>query len=477
MTALWTSREAAAATGGRATRAFRATGVSIDSRTVAKGDLFVALAGPNFDGHEFAADALKRGAAAAMVARVPDGVRPDAPLLVVDGTMAGLEALGSASRARMRGRIVAVTGSAGKTGVKEAIRHCLARRGETAASEGSLNNQWGVPLSLARMQAGAVFGVFEAGMNHAGEIARLTRLIRPHVAVITNIEPAHVAYFDSLDAIADAKAEIFEGVEAGGAAVLNRDSPQYARLAARAAREPSIERIISFGRDASADVRLVDATAAPEASEVTASLFGREITYRVGLPGPHWQLNSLTVLAAIAALDEDAEAAAAALADLAALPGRGARRRIRVAGGTATLIDDSYNAKPASMCAAIATLAAARPGKGGRRIAVLGDMRELGAESGALHVGLARPLTEHRIDLVFAAGEEMAKLFAALPCALRGAHAETADALAPLVADALRPGDVVMVKGSHASGMHTVVAYLDDGADGGRTPRRRAANG
>ncbi len=476
MTALWTSRDAAAATGGKATRAFAATGVSIDSRTVAAGDLFVALAGPNFDGHAFVADALKRNAAGAMVARVPDGVAGDAPLLLVGDTMDGLEALGRASRARTGARIVAVTGSAGKTGVKEAIRHCLSRRGETAASAGSLNNQWGVPLSLARMSAAASFGVFEAGMNHAGEIARLTRLIRPHVAVITNIEAAHIEFFDSLDAIADAKAEIFEGVEGGGAAVLNRDSPQYGRLAAHAARAPAVARIVTFGRDPQADVRLVEATAAPEHSDVTASVFGREISYRVGLAGPHWQINSLTVLAAIAALGEDVDAAAAALADLSAMPGRGARQPIRAAGGTAILIDESYNANPASMRAAIATLAAARPGKGGRRIAVLGDMRELGAESGALHVGLARPLAEHKIDLVFAAGTEMAKLFAALPRAQRGAHADTADVLVPAVASALRAGDVVMVKGSHASGMHAIVAHLVDG-DGNGAARRRAANG
>ncbi len=477
MTALWTSRDVAAATGGRATRAWQAQGVSIDSRTVAKGDLFVALAGPNFDGHDFVADALKRGAAAVMVARVPDGVAKDAPLLIVGDTMAGLEALGRAGRKRAGAKIVAVTGSAGKTGVKEAIRHCLARHGETAASAGSLNNQWGVPLSLARMARDAKFGVFEAGMNHAGEISRLTRMIRPHVAIITNIEAAHIEFLGSLDAIADAKAEIFEGVEGGGVAVLNRNSPQYGRLAAHAARAPAVARIVTFGRDSQADVRLVDATPGPDGSDVRASVFGREIAYRVGLAGPHWQANSLTVLATVVALGEDVDAAAGALADLAALPGRGARHALSVAGGTATLIDESYNANPASMRAAIATLAAARPGRGGRRIAVLGDMRELGGESRALHVGLARPLTDNAIDLVFCAGEEMARLFAALPRAQRGAHAATAAELAPVVAGALRPGDVAMVKGSHASGMHAIVAQLIEGANGNHTPRRRAANG
>jgi len=459
MSALWTASDAAAATGGRAEGAWQATGVSIDSRALARGDLFVALAGPNFDGHDFAADALAKGAAAAMVQRQPMGVAVGAPLLVVADTMAALEALGRAARERSRARIAAVTGSAGKTGVKEAIRLALSRQGDCAASEGSLNNHWGVPLSLARMTADSDYGVFEAGMNHPGEIARLTALIRPHVALITNVETAHTEFFDSLEQVADAKAEIFQGVEPGGAAVLNRDSPFYERLA-EAARRAGVARIVSFGRDPRADARLISAAEGAESSDVRAAILGRDLAYRVGMPGPHWTVNSLAALAAVACLGADAARGAEALAELAPLPGRGQRRKIAIAGGAVTVIDESYNANPASMRAAIATLARAATGRGGRRIAVLGDMRELGRESGALHAGLAGPLKDEGIDLVFTAGAEMAALAAALPRAMQGGHAATADEAARAVIAALRPGDVVMVKGSHASGMAKVVAAL-----------------
>jgi len=470
---LWTAQEAASATGGRVAADWRAAGVSIDSRRIAPGDLFVALIGPSFDGHDFVADALAKGAAAAMVARAPKGVAADAPLLIVADTMAGLEALGRAARARSRARIAAVTGSAGKTGVKEAIRQVLSRQGPCAASEGSLNNQWGVPLSLARMDAGAAYGVFEAGMNHPGEIALLTRLIRPHVAVITNIEAAHTEFFDSLEQVADAKAEIFEGVEPGGAAVLNRDSPYFSRLAAAAARAKGVTRIVTFGRDAAADARLIEATPGPDGSAVRASLFGREMEYRVGLAGPHWVTNSLAVLAAVAALGADDARAAAALAELTPLPGRGQRLECRVGGGKIAVIDESYNANPASMRAAIATLAASRTGKRGRRIAVLGDMRELGAQSAAQHVGLAQPLVAAGIDLVFTSGAAMAALHEALPRAMRGGHAAGAAEATRALAAALRPGDVVMVKGSHASGMGAVVEALCAGIGA----PKRAANG
>jgi UDP-N-acetylmuramoyl-tripeptide--D-alanyl-D-alanine ligase len=316
-----------------------------------------------------------------------------------------------------------------------------------------------VPLSLARMPTDSDFGVFEAGMNHPGEIARLAALIRPHVALITNVETAHTEFFDSLEQVADAKAEIFLGVEPGGAGVLNRDSPFHDRLA-DAARRMGIARIVSFGRDARADARLLSAVEGAESSEVRATILGRELSYRVGMPGPHWIVNSLAALAAVACLGADTARAADALADLAPLPGRGQRRKIAIAGGTITVIDESYNANPASMRAAIATLARAATGKGGRRIAVLGDMRELGRESSALHAGLAGLLEDEAIDLVFTAGAEMSALAAALPRAMRAGHAATADDAARAVIAALRPGDVVMVKGSHASGMAKVVAAL-----------------
>jgi UDP-N-acetylmuramoyl-tripeptide--D-alanyl-D-alanine ligase len=461
---LWSADVAAAATGGRTTGTWRALGISIDSRTIAKNDLFVALVGPNFDGHEFVSDALAKGAAAAMVSRRPAAVDDDRKLLMVVDTMKALQDLGRASRDRTGAKIAAVTGSAGKTGVKEAIRLCLSQQGTCAASEGSLNNHWGVPLSLARMARDADYGVFEAGMNHAGELAALTRMIRPHVAVITNVEAAHTAFFDSLERVADAKAEILEGVEPGGAAVLNRDSPFFGRLAAAAARNRNIARIVSFGRDAAAEVRLIEAEIGAESSAVRASMFGREISYRVGMPGPHWVMNSLATLAAVSVLGADVQRAALALASLAPLPGRGQRLECRTAGGTITVIDESYNANPASMRAAIATLAAARTTKNGRRIAVLGEMRELGDQSAALHAGLAGPLAESGIDLVFTSGGDMAALQNALPRALRGGHFADSTETARALSLAVRPGDVVMVKGSHASGMGAVVDALCSGA-------------
>ena len=456
---LWTSAAAAAATGGQSGSDGQAGGVSIDTRSVAPGDLFVALRGPSFDGHDFVAEGLKQGAAAALVSRRPDDVAADAPLLVVDDTMAALNALGQASRARGRARIVAVTGSVGKTGIKEALRHLLGRQGETAASASSLNNHWGVPLSLARMPAHAAYGVFEVGMNHPGEITPLTRLIRPHVAVITTVEAVHSEFFESVAEIADAKAEIFDGMDAGGTAVLNRDNPHFERLR-DAALARGIANIVGFGTGAACEIRLLDGELEPHASRVTADIAGTVVAYRIGVPGRHWTINSLAVLAAVRALGADVEAAAAAFADLPALDGRGRSHTIRLEDGPVTVIDESYNANPASMRALIDTLSHMAPAGDGRTIAVLGEMRELGSQSPAQHESLAEPLAAQGIDLVFTAGADMKHLFDALPPALRGAHADTGAVLAELVCDALRPGDVIAVKGSNASGMNVVVERL-----------------
>lgn len=457
---VWTAAEARAATGGIAEGAWTATGVSIDSRSVATGDLFVAIRGPVFDGHDFVAAAMANGAAAAMVDHRPEDVVADAPMLVVDDTMAGLEALARAARRRAQARIVAVTGSVGKTGVKEALRHVLSRQGETTASASSLNNHWGVPLSVARMPAGARFGVFEIGMNHPGEITPLSQLVRPHVAIVTTVEAAHTEFFSSVAQIAEAKAEIFEGLDASGVAVLNRDNPHYDLLATRA-REAGAKRIIAFGRHAEADARLIDDARADNGGRrVRAILDGRETDYVVGMPGAHWAMNSLAVLAAVAALGADTVKAASALADLKPLPGRGRIHRLKLADGECTLVDESYNANPASMRAAIATLAETPVGPGGRRIAVLGDMRELGADSAAMHAELAQVLTAQGIDLAFTAGAEMTHLRAALPADRIGGWADSGADLSQTVRAALRPGDVVMVKGSNASGMKAVVDAL-----------------
>jgi UDP-N-acetylmuramoyl-tripeptide--D-alanyl-D-alanine ligase len=459
MTPLWTADEAAAATAGRNTRPWAATGVSIDSRTVAKGDLFIALAGPKFDGHDFVADALAKGAAAALVARVPPDAAADAPLLVVADTMAALEALGRAARRRAAAQIVGVTGSVGKTGTKEALKRVFERQGASFASAGSLNNQWGVPLSLARMPRETVYGVFEMGMNHPGEIDALTRLVRPHVAVITTVEPAHLGFFPSVEAIADAKAEIFAGVEPGGAAILNRDNPHFPRLAA-AARHRGIGRILGFGAHPEATVKLIDSHLYATASAVTAAVMGEIVDYCIAIPGQHWVMNSLAVLAAVKAAGGDVGAAAAAFSSLTPLDGRGRRHKASVAGGEVTLIDESYNASPASMRAAFAVLGVTEPGKGGRRIAVLGDMLELGEEAARLHAELAAPLADARIDLVFTVGSNMRRLYDALPKRMRGGHAASSAEMAEIVARRLRPGDVVTIKGSFGSRMAEVVKRL-----------------
>ncbi len=456
---LWSSEEVVAATGGRATSAFRATGVSIDSRTMSPGDLFVAIVGPNSDGHDYVADALRKGAAGAVVQRRSAGLAADAPLVETVDTLEALRGLGAAARARGRARVVAVTGSVGKTGTKEALRLVLSSQGATTASEGSLNNHWGLPLSLARMPRDARFGVFEMGMNHPGEILPLSRLARPHVAVITTIAAVHSAHFDNERQIADAKAEIFAGMMADGFAVLNRDNEFYEHLAASAAAQAGC-RVLGFGRHPQADVRLLSAELGGDGSLVRAAVLGEHLAYRVAVAGEHWVLNSLAVLAVVHALGADVKSAARSLAQFQAPAGRGRRQSLPCSGGTFLLIDESYNASPVSVIAALAVLGRVEPGRDGRRIAVLGDMLELGSDSGMRHAALAEPLIAAGVDLVFTAGSRMDRLWEALPSSLRGGRAADAGALRASISAAVRPGDVVMVKGSHGSRMELVVAAL-----------------
>lgn len=466
MTALWTAEEAAAATEGTTVASWEASGVSIDSRTVAAGDLFIALGGPFHDGHDFVKAALAQGAAAAMVSRVPEGVSPDR-LLVVADTMAGLHALARRARERCAARVIAVTGSVGKTGTKEMLKLCLGRQARTHASEGNLNNHWGLPLSLARMPADTMYAVLEMGMNHAGELTPLSRLARPDVAVITTVDAVHMEFFDSTAAIADAKAEIFAGMGDRCVAVLNRDNPHFDRLA-RAALARGMTNIMGFGAHADSEFRLTDCAIDGNGTEVQAWIDDQPVHYRLGAAGRHWAINSLAVLAAVAAAGGKIRTAAEALADMAAPKGRGARHRVAVPGGTVDVIDESYNASPVSTAAAIATLAATPTGPGGRRVAALGDMLELGAQSGELHAGLAKPLLANDIDLVFTAGPHMLLLHDSLPSARRGGHADRAEDLAAMVAGAVRTGDVVMVKGSAGSRTGAIVrALLDLDRDGG----------
>jgi UDP-N-acetylmuramoyl-tripeptide--D-alanyl-D-alanine ligase len=457
VSALWTLRDIAAAVGATGARDGAVSGVSIDTRTLQPGDLFVALKDAR-DGHDFVADAVARGAAAALVSRDVPGVAHEKLIKVAD-TQAALEALGRARRAAVRARIAAVTGSVGKTSTKEALRHLLSLQGRTHASAASYNNLWGVPLSLARMPRDADFGVFEIGMNHAGEITPLTTQVRPHVAIVTMVAAVHLEHFPSVAAIADAKGEIFSGLEPGGVAVLNGDLEWSERLKAHAAKaKPS--RIVAYGRKADCDVRLISAELGEQSSEVRIELSGKPVRYRVGAAGEHWVINSLGVLAVIAALGADAERAAVDMASLSALAGRGAREKIETPRGAFELIDESYNANPMSMAAAIATLGRARPGRDGRRIAVLGDMLELGPTAGELHADLAAPLAEHRIDVVFASGPLMHHLWQAIAEGRRGAYAASSAEIAPAVAAAVRAGDVVMIKGSYGSKMRTVVEAL-----------------
>lgn len=455
---LWTAAEADAATQGYSTQPWRASGVSIDSRTITPGDLFIAIEGPKFDGHEFVSEALDRGAAVAMVSRIPQNLATEAPLLIVGDTFTGLNDLARTARRRCRAHVFAITGSVGKTGTKEILKLALGHQGLTTASAGSLNNQWGVPLSLCRMPADAAFGIFEIGMNHAGEITPLSKLVRPMTAIITTVAGTHKAHFASIDDIAAAKAEIFTGMDDGNA-ILNHDNRYFPFLAA-AARDAGIARIISFGADDDADVRLIDCTAADGVSRVSAEIDGHALDYRLGAAGRHWALNSLAVLAAVSAAGADVDAAAAAMATVTAPKGRGARHRVPLAGGSFTLFDDSYNASPVSMEAAFTLLAAVVPGEGGRRIAILGDMLDLGAETPQLHAALAAGLVAAGIDLVCTAGDHMIHLEDALPRRMRGGHDGSAERLFPLVRNLIGPGDVVLIKGSQGSRMSLIVDGL-----------------
>lgn len=462
MTTLWTLSDMARAMRADIAGAPEAdiTGISIDTRTIAKGEAFFALTDVR-DGHDFVEAALKAGAGVAVVARAKrDRFPADAKLLLVDDVLDGLRDLARAARARMRARVIAVTGSVGKTGTKEALRLALSADGETHASVASYNNHWGVPLSLARCPADVKYAIFEIGMNHAGEITPLTKLVRPHVAIVTTVEAVHLEYFGSIEKIADAKAEIFLGLEPDGAAVINRDNSQYERLAA-AATAAGVKNIVRFGEDASCEARLIRFALRADNSCVHADILGHEVHYKLGAPGRHLVNNSLAVLAAASLAGADLALAALALGKLRAPAGRGARMILHPPGGSALLIDESYNANPASMAAAIALLGQAETGARGRRIAILGDMLELGSDGARLHAALAADLETARIDLVFCSGPLMQSLFQALPSNRRGGYAGTAAELEPAVLGAIRPGDAVMVKGSFGSKMAPIVKALE----------------
>lgn len=463
---IWTAEDAAAATAGSARGGWAGVnGISIDTRSIAPGELFVALAGDNRDGHEFVARALTDGAGAAMVSRIPEGIGERAPLLLVDDTLVALRRLGAAARARSAAKVIAVTGSVGKTSTKEMLRTMLARQGRVHAADKSFNNHWGVPLTLARMPADTKFAVIEMGMNHPGEIAPLSRLARPHVALVTTVEPVHLAAFGSVEEIADAKAEIFVGMAPGGTAILNRDNRHFERLAAKARGA----RILDFGTGNS-DLLLEHAVVSGASTVIRARIEGQRITFKLGAPGVHFALNAVAALGAVAAVGGDLARAGMEMANWSPPEGRGQRWRVDLgpAGldGAITLIDDSYNANPASMRAALAVLAASPVTNGvgrvarGRRIAFLGDMLELGPTETALHAGLADLTEIAGIDTVYLAGPRMRALHAALPAEKRGEWFEDSEKLARRARRVIDAGDVCVVKGSLGMAMRRVVESI-----------------
>jgi len=456
VSALWTSDEIAAATGGTASQPFEATGVTFDSREVQPGDLFVAMPGTVYDGHRFVDGAFAAGAAGAIVSQPVSG-----PHVLVEDTFAALQALGRASRERSRATIFGVTGSVGKTSTKEALYAALERNrpGKVHRSVKSYNNHTGVPLSLARMPRDCDYAVFEMGMNNAGEIAALVRQVRPNVALITAIAPAHIENLGSEEAIADAKAEIFQALEPEGVAIVPNDTPHRDRLVKAARRHA--DRIVTFG-GGDADVHAVHAVAAESGgSLISAALLERELTFTISQRGEHWVSNSLAVLAAVEAIGEDVARAGLALADMGGLKGRGERHRIEIDGGELLLIDESYNANPASMAATLKSLGVERDVE--RRIAVLGPMRELGEHSAALHAGLAPAVRDANVDRLILIGDEMRplaeKVVGRVSLDLVLSVDEATDELTRIV----RPGDAVLVKASNSVGLAKLVERMVKG--------------
>lgn len=465
MSFLWTSEEMMAAMGGRpiGTLPEGITGISIDSRTIGDGEAFFAIKGDRVDGHDFASMAVANGAPLIVVseAKLPALGKLIVPMIIVDDVLAAMGRLALASRDRSRARIVAVTGSVGKTTTKEMLRQVLAPSGKVHAAVASFNNHWGVPLTLARMPADADFGVFEIGMNHPGEIRPLVKMVRPHVAIITTIAAAHLGHFTSLEEIAAAKAEIFEGLEPGGSAILNRDNKQFDFLE-KQAQESGVSHVYTFGQHAKADFRLADFEGNAEGSTVWAVLNGETSEIHIGAAGRHIAENAMAALGACFLMGADMPKAMEALTALRAVKGRGERHLLGIGEGHLTLIDESYNANPASMRAAIALLASATPELAGRRIAVLGDMLEMGEFSAKVHEDLAGPLLAAGVEHVWLAGPEMAALRDALPESVHVEYREKTADLADFVVRAVMPGDVVMVKSSLGLGFGRIVAALLD---------------
>jgi len=461
---LWTAQELETVFAVEMTAMWNSYGVSIDSRTLEKDDLFFALSGPNFDGHGYVKKALDAGAAGAVVSKEVEGVDA-AKLIIVDDVMEALIALGKAGRNRVDIPIIAVTGSVGKTGTKEALKAALSRYKKTHASVLSYNNDVGVPLSLARMPYDAKYGIFEMGMNLKGELEELVKLVRPDVAIITTVELAHSEFFENVEEIADAKAEIFTSMNNGGIAILNYDNPHYERLASKAKKE-GVKNIISFGSNERANVKVLSHYFHDTCSCVIADIIGKVMTYKVGMLGYHWVMNSLAVLATIDAVGADLGLSGLGLAELKPLVGRGRRERIYfdvVTDASFLLIDESYNANPASMKAAINTLGQCENKENGRKIAVLSDMGELGDQTDQLHCDLAPTLQEAGVDQLFVTGEHMKKLADVVVrdySDIKVNYFNDKKALERALLHNISDSDVIMIKGSNSGGMSTIVGSL-----------------
>ena len=465
MTLLWTSADLVSAMHGRPFGSLPAgvSGISIDSRSVTKGEAFFAIKGDRVDGHDFASLAAANGAALLVVseARLPALGRLTVPMIVVPDVLKALVDLGCAARDRSAARIIAVTGSVGKTTTKEMLRQALAPSGAVHASVASFNNHWGVPLTLARMPENTAYGVFEIGMNHPDEIRPLVQMVRPHVAIVTTVAAAHLGNFKNLAEIAAAKAEIFEGVVAGGHALINRDNDQF-KLLEKAAQAAEVSHVHSFGAHAKAEYRLIEYASGPEGGVLWASIGGQTLEIPMGAPGRHIAENAVAVLGAVHLAGADVEKAMQALSTMQPETGRGRRHTLSTGSGTFVLIDESYNANPASMAAAIALLRDTVPAEGGRRIAVLGDMLEMGEFSAKVHAELAQPLIKAGIEDVWLAGPDMAALRDALPEEVRCEYRPDVEALLPEVVEWVRPGDVLVVKSSKGTGFNRIVSALLD---------------
>lgn len=462
MSLLWTSQDIAKATGGTASGSFAVSGVTFDSREVGRGDLFVALKGAQSDGHHYLRQAYASGAAGALICDPAQLPEQGLPYIQVTETFEALNALGRAARERVQGKVIGVTGSVGKTGVKEALRLALDRfrPGRVHASVKSYNNHTGVPLSLARMPADSLFGVLEMGMNHAGELTQLSALVRPHVAIITTVASAHREFFTSEEAIADAKAEIMSGLEVGGTVVLNCDNRHFERLYA-AAKAFGVGSIVTFGvTNPKADVRPTKLIRHASCTCMTADVAGETLTFKIGMPGEHWALNALGVMAVVKTVGGDLGLAGLALAEMQGLEGRGKREVISLPGGEAVVLDESYNANPASMAAALSVLGGFETRRKGRRIAVLGSMKELGAETEALHAELLEPIEAAGVGHLILVGPEMASLASVMPSRIDREHVGSAEEALALIKAMLQPDDILLIKGSNSVGLGKIVSAL-----------------